>query len=159
MKKRIIIAEERITKAGEHRLFQIRLPKNTKRIIGVSTDLRIETAFLADPAGVPGDAIWNLNANPLAGRLTLQSMEKANIFFQDYLWVLLYNDGISDLDKMDSMDAFSVYTNKEPKAVNVPCNTTIINALYKDALGVTFDSDFVYRVKVTLWTEYDENEN
>ena len=129
MRTRIIIAEDTISKGGEWRLFQIRLPKNTKRIIAVATDIRMISEFIVDPSGIVSDAIWNTNGNPLGGRLLLQSMEKANIFFEDHLWVLLFNDGISDLDKVDSMDAFSMLVKPEAKTVDVPCETTIINAL------------------------------
>ncbi|MBI3518061.1 MAG: hypothetical protein HY062_01720 [Bacteroidetes bacterium] len=39
---RLIIKEVQITKQGEIKNFQIKLPKNVKRIIAIETDVRID---------------------------------------------------------------------------------------------------------------------
>lgn len=44
---RLIIAEIKITKQGEIKNFQIKLPKNVKRIIAVETDIRMDSAGAA----------------------------------------------------------------------------------------------------------------
>ena len=40
---RLIIKEVKITKQGEIKNFQIKLPKNVKRIIAIETDVRIDS--------------------------------------------------------------------------------------------------------------------
>ena len=40
---RLIIKEVQITKQGEIKNFQIKLPKNVKRIIAIETDVRIDS--------------------------------------------------------------------------------------------------------------------
>lgn len=40
---RLIVKEIQITKQGEIKNFQIKLPKNVKRIVAIETDVRIES--------------------------------------------------------------------------------------------------------------------
>lgn len=175
MNERIIISEIKITKAGEIKFFEIPLPKNTTRIIGVGIDFRLQTAW--DMIGVhdvgigiggddggseviggghDSDPVIDLIESKLAGKMIIQSMEKANIFFYDQVWAYKYDDGISNLESVESMKAFTVIRKPEPKAVDVPCNTIILNCLYRDSLGADSDSDVVYFVKVLLWVEYNQ---
>lgn len=169
MKQRIIIKEIEITRAGEIRLFQIPLPKRTKRVIAIATDLRRGVisagSTKGEGSGVLGgddtpdsapDPQWDTSDSSLAGRLIIQSMEKANIFFYDQVWALQFDDGFSDLDNINSMSAFTVLKKKEPKAVDVPCASTVLNCLYRDTLGAVLTKDTNYFIKVLVWIEYDD---
>jgi len=177
MKRRIIISEQKITRVGQIKYFQIPLPKNTTRVVAVATDVRFgssgdssgigigestDTGLPRDgsleerDAGGITDSIWRLNENPLTGKLIMQSMEKANIFFYDQVWAITFDDGISELNSVESMSAFSMLIKKEPKAVDVPKDTTVLNCLYKDQFGATFLRDIAYTVKVLVWIEYEE---
>lgn len=40
---RLLIKEVKVTKQGEIKNFQIKLPKNVKRIIAIETDVRIDS--------------------------------------------------------------------------------------------------------------------
>mgnify|MGYP001579834728 CR=1 FL=1 len=173
MKTQIIITEQKITKAGEIRLFQIPLPKNTTRVISIGSDVRIQTEFnsigvqdagvgIGVGVGVGGGYVigggldevqWDLTQNKLAGNLIIQSMEKANIFFYEEVWTIAYDDGITNLESVESMNAFTVLKKTEPKKVDIPSGTTILNCLYNDAIGADNDTDVIYRVKVLVWIE------
>lgn len=174
MKQCIIITEVKITRAGEIKLFQIPLPKNTYKVVGVATDVRLETDFdligvhdvgvgVGDDGGggevIGGghdnDLQWQLVDNKLAGRLVIQSMEKANIFFYEQVWTIGFNDGISNLESVESFDAFALLKKPEPKVVSVPFNTTTLNCLYRDAIGSDNENDVIYYVKVLLWVEFN----
>lgn len=172
MRRRIIIKEQQITRAGQLKHFQIALPKNTKKVIAVATDVRfaspkdtgsvsspvpgstgrLEEATPRDGDGSIGDTIWNMRENPLMGKLIMQSMEKANIFFYDQVWAITFDDGITELNSVESMNAFAMLIKKEPKAVDVPNDTTVLNCLYKDQ----FMRDTGYVIKVLVWIEYEE---
>lgn len=177
MKRRIIITEQKITRAGLLKYFQIPLPKNTTRVVAVATDVRFGTSGSSSgisvggsaDSGLPGsgplegrdsvgiaDSIWRLNENPLTGKLIMQSMEKANIFFYDQVWAITFDDGISDLNSVESMNAFVTLYKKEPKSVDVPIETTVLNCIYKDVLGNLMRHDALYTVKVLVWIEYKE---
>lgn len=41
MMQQVIITQIKITKSGQTKHFQVRLPKNTKRIIGIETSYRL----------------------------------------------------------------------------------------------------------------------
>ena len=46
-----------------------------------------------------------------------------------------------------------------PKKVDVPVESTIINALYHDTLGKFYKQDISYTLKVFVWIETNENQN
>ena len=181
-RQRIIVTEVKITKAGQLKNFQIKMPKNAIAIVGVATDLRVDgklregvfdiltpvvfpakdilTIKLAEASIKGGNSIeWDIRQNPLAGKIKLQSLEKANIFYSDQVWAVQFNDGIGAVtDDLYAVDAFAVLQKKEPRKVNVPANTTIINGLYKDLAGASIKRDIAYTIKVLLWVETDEKE-
>ncbi len=182
-KQRIIVTEVKITKAGQLRNFQIKMPKNAIAIVGVATDLRVDRNLrdgvfvLPTPIPAPAKDIvvpiealeisfkgsntieWNIRQNPLAGKIKLQSLEKANIFYSDQVWMVQFNDGIGNVtDDMYATDAFAVLQKTEPRKVDVPADTTIINGMYKDLMGAAVKRDIAYTVKVILWVETNEKE-
>jgi hypothetical protein len=120
-RKRIYITEVKITRAGQRKNFQIKLPKNVIRITGVATDIRIDgfsktravpanesialaantnvitSVPAANSVGMITDSIaWNYSDEILAGRLRLQSLEKANVFYYEQLWLTPFDDGVTD---------------------------------------------------------------
>jgi hypothetical protein len=179
---RITVKKVKITKAGQVKNFQIKMPKNAIAIIGVDTDLFFDgrlgdiAVIIPAPVLAPAkDAIairiaealpkvgvsseWNISQNPLAGNIKLQSLEKANIFYSNQVWAVQFNDGIPDITTdLYAFDAFAVLQKKEPRKVDVPANTTIINGMYKDLMGAANKRDIAYTVKVFLWIETDEKE-
>jgi hypothetical protein len=166
--KRIIISEQKITQEGQVKFFQIALPKTTKKVIAIATDLRMELSpalrvisgstigigELSRDAG-GSDTQWDINTNPLAGRLIMQSMEKANIFFCGQVWALTFDDGFSGSDGIDSMNAFTVLYKPQPKTVDVPGGTTLLNCLYRDTLAASLRGAG-YTIKVLVWIECEE---
>jgi hypothetical protein len=178
---RITVKKVKITKAGQVKNFQIKMPNNGIAIIGVATDLNFDgrrgdvavaipkelasvkdapTIKLAEVSvKVAVNTEWNILQNPLAGKLKLQSLEKANIFYSEQVWAVRFNDGIPDItDDLYAFDAFAVLQKKEPMKVDVPADTTIINGMYKDLMGAANKRDVAYTVKVFLWIETDEKE-
>ena len=41
IKQQVIVTQIHITKAGQLKFFQVKLPKNTKKIIGIETGVRL----------------------------------------------------------------------------------------------------------------------
>lgn len=52
---RLIVKEIQITKQGEIKNFQIKLPKNVKRIVAIETDVRIESRIDGTASNQPSD--------------------------------------------------------------------------------------------------------
>jgi hypothetical protein len=182
---RILITDVAITKAGQRKNFQIKMPKNAVTVIGVANDLRMH----ADPVNVVSDiatpvkeyavkdaeliktpslvAFDNLNQvaqlnkaqSWLVGKLLLQSLEKANIFYADQVWAVPFDDGIGNVtDDPFAWDAFELPQKAAYKTVSVPAGTTIINGMFRDLIGASVKRDIAYIVKVLLWIETNENE-
>lgn len=179
---RILITEVNITRAGQIKNFQIKLPKNAIAIVGVATDLRLNGRLANAAASIAYAAVAinnntvtiktvpivavlnsqvpvNMAQSWLAGKIILQSLEKANIFYSDQVWAAQFNDGIGNItDDMYAMDAFETPKKAEATTVSVPAQTTIINGIFKDLVGATLKKDIAYTIKVLLWIETDEKE-
>ena len=61
---RVIIKEVKVTKQGEIKNFQIKLPKNVKRIIAVETDVRMDSP-ITDPGTGTGIGIMIEPVKPI----------------------------------------------------------------------------------------------
>lgn len=170
--EQILVTEVTITKAGQIKLFQIKLPKTAKRIIAVDTDIRLLQTLIGVPhPGVPGviepasdkgavgsarELIPNLDFKPsqAVGELLLQSLEKANIFYSTIVRMDEANGGFGDASA--GLFPASPYVNKgkmTPKKVNLNCNTTLIQAMFKDRFGAALKADVNYTLKVFVWVE------
>jgi hypothetical protein len=172
-KARIIVSEITLTKSGQVKHFQIKLPDNVEKIVAIETDVFISTPFELpgtvsnpnDPAGTVGHEIrsdylnWKQKHNPAAGKLTLQSLEKANIFFHDWVKLVELGGGVKDLTEgIYVVNPYSLLTKSSPKKVNVPIETTLINAMYRDYIGANLARDLNYKVKVFVWILTKEND-
>lgn len=196
---RILITEVTITKAGQRKNFQIKLPKNAINVIGIANDLRMnglseriaypikalseeyaikDTELIKTPTLAEGDNLnqvaqqLNNRQSSLVGKLLLQSLEKANIFYADQIWSVPFDDGVGDItDDLYAWDAFELPQKAGYKTVSVPAGTTIINGMFKDLTGDTVKSgmlkdltadtikrNIAYTIKVLLWIETDEKE-
>lgn len=95
---RVLVAETSITKAGQVKHFQIKLSKHAFKIVGIETDVffksRTGKEVIAPSATVeikykesfiPIREARREGYYNVAGKLKLQSMEKENIFFSDWV--------------------------------------------------------------------------
>jgi hypothetical protein len=179
---RVIIKEVKVTKQGEIKNFQIKLPKNVQRIIAIETDVRvdskvegfptgevrptpkIETPPVRDSSGADSDGrriapflSWTLQKNPVTGKLKLKSMERTYIFYEEWLHFILFNGGIPDMTMgMFARSPISLNKNRVPKKVDVPATTTVVNGIYEDTLGKFLGQDITYTIKVFVWVETEE---
>lgn len=179
---RVIINEVKVTKQGEIKNFQIKLPKNVQRVIAIETDVRleskaegfstgeisptpkIETPPVRESSGTDADGrrsapflSWTLQKNPVTGKLKLKSMERTYIFYEEWLHFILFNGGIPDMTiGMFARSPVSLNKNRVPKKVDVPVTTTIVNGIYEDTLGKFLGRDITYTIKVFVWVETEE---
>lgn len=167
---RVIIKEIAITKQGEIKNFQIKLPKNVKRIIAVETDVLILSVLdilIPADAGVgapaPGGEAqahylrWTAQKNPVLGKLKLQSMERANIFFEAWLHFMSYDGGMDDRGRIFPVSPYTLNANWYPKKVFAPLETTIVKGFYEDNIGKRLAADLSYTIKVFVWVETQED--
>ena len=178
---RLIVKEIEIIKQGEVNFFQVRLPKNAVRIIGVDTDVLMisalesptETPVSGGSGGAGGvrpdgtighDEVsktpflkWNTKTNPTVGKLKLQNMDRSNIFFEAWVSFIFLNGSMPDLSYgLFPKSPYSTNVNTKPKQVIVSCTNTLINGMFSDAIGVRLNKHMNYKVKVFVWIETSE---
>jgi hypothetical protein len=177
MRARVIIKEITIRKQGEVQFFQIRLPKNATRIIGVDTDVFLLSALEPQADGnirpdkgngvPPSTEVnrrpflqWTVKSSPAIGKLKLQTMDRHSIFFDTWLSFIYLNSAMPDMRfGLYPRSPYSLMVNSNPKPVSIPVSNTTINGLFTDAIGQRRKSDTNYRVKVFLWIETSEPDN
>lgn len=159
---RILVSETSITKAGQVKHFQIKLSKHAFKIVGIETDVFLKSkarkeVIEPDPTGViPRETV----TNNTAGKLKLQSMEKENIFFSDWVKASVFYEGFKQPKAFEIRSGLRDIRGKTaPKKVDVPIESTIINALYHDNIGKFYKQDISYTLKVFVWMEVNENQN
>ena len=100
---------------------------------------------------------WTSTTNPVFGKLKLRSMERSNIFYEEWLHLVLFNGGIPDMSNgLFATNPTSLNKYRVPKKVDVPKETTVINGIYQDTIGTAQKKDIAYTVKVFVWVETEE---
>lgn len=151
-----------ITKPKEIKNFQIGLPADTHRIIGVEMGairtFYAETGNYVDPEwwGFPNtnDLLFQLKPNKTFGELTLMTLGEENIFFRGELKNKDSNVFWADLTK-PVMNQFKEWTHgnrREEMEINVT-GSPIIEACYKDRWGIVNELIVRYTLCVYLWIE------
>lgn len=175
MREQVIITPIVITKAGQIKHFQVKLPNNAKQIIGIEIGGRWLTRTKADivealPAAeapmleittVLSEAIrfeseirigTFFKRNTLVGELKLQSCEEANIFYAGQLQID-NNMSLGDfsMNRFWRAKPFTHQAQAIEDVVNVDSKTTIIQGVYKDHLGLEAEKYVNYLVNVYVW--------
>lgn len=176
---RLIVKQITIQKRGEVNFFQIRLPKNVVRIIGIETDVFMLSAIETDssgathgggsggvrPDGTTG-AIevnrrpflqWRVTSNPIVGKLKLQSMDRHNIFFESWLSFVFLNASMPDMSfGIFPKSPYSLNTKSELRTTGIPCSNDVIHGFFTDNIGVRRNTDTRYVVKIFVWVQTTE---
>ena len=179
MKEEVIIQSIGITKKNEQQFFQVKLPRDTNKIIGIETGLYILAAPLY--SFVPSeDNSGFIRRNNMMGVLQLQTNGKPDIFYSKEIFERDLNIGeaeikiIPDQPKQEekvaflreeppdgnSFDFFTCWTHgskREEDPLNI-CGCTLINGQFKDAIGEYFGRDISYKVILYIWIERKTNE-
>ncbi len=182
MKEGVIITKINIKRQGERKHFQIKLPNDTKYIIGIEyggrlvgkTDTKAvealpqaaaksevvttETAYVkAEYVEVKESAKTFFKRNQLVGELKLQSSEESNWFYAADVFLNDSNIGLGDF----SQSGFPVndYTHgnkRTEEIVKVDAESTIVQGWYLDAIGKTQKTDINYEVTIYVWINVEE---
>lgn len=178
MREEVIIQSIGITKKNEQQFFQVKLPRDTNKIIGIETGIYIQAAPLY--SFVPSeDNSGFIRRNNMMGVLQLQTNGKPDIFYSKEIFERDLNIGeaeikiIPDQPKKEekvaflreeppdgnSFDFFTCWTHgskREEDSLNI-CGCTLINGQFKDAVGEYFGTDISYKVILYIWIERKVN--
>ena len=169
----VIITSFIIERQAQIKLFQVKIPREAKNIIGVEMGFRWLAGTIPPPVPVPGPppgpVSWPpptavgsmpviIRRNQIVGELKLQSYEKANVF---YTGDLVVNQNIDNRDFTSGKFAPKVYTHQlasQEDQVIVNGDATLIQGAFRDkfltALGV-----FQYKVFVYIWVEAKQDQS
>lgn len=174
MKRRIIATKIRITRQGEIKFFQVKIPFDALSIMGIETAMRVR-AMAASPVpnitlpqmpDLPGSGDMQpffavpdpigVSGNVLAGEIKLQSSDDCNVFYATDVFDRSAED---KTDKVPSVNFIKekVWTHgckRELEEVQVDGNTTVIAGLYKDRLGEMLKQNVTYDVFLYVWYKF-----
>lgn len=169
IQEQVIITPIIIAKAGQVKHFQIKLPKTSKRIIGVELGGRLLTQTKENvlvpqamlevvakenelSAVAASERDTGFKRNTVIGELKLQSCEEANIFYAGHLQSD-NNMGYGDFsqNRFWRVNPFTHQAMAFEEVVIVDAESTIIQGVYKDRLGEQQETNVNYLVNVYLW--------
>ncbi len=111
-------------------------------------------------ATLPTYLSWTSKKNPALGKLRLQSMGCAGIFFSSWVHYIAFDAGYKDIDTAPfPISPYTLNKNSSAKRVNVPGSTTMVRGTFTDCIGDQLARDIGYTVKIYLWVETGEEAN
>jgi hypothetical protein len=159
----LLIHTLHIRKKGQRDYFQVSIPRNAHRLIGIETGLFNKSATSIKETSSPNYRM-PFRRSVLYGELRMQSPEVTNFFYASELVQDDANIGIEDFDNRDDrIGTFLPSTQashggrKEIDELDV-CPTNIICGFYKDIIGERDNENYEYTVLVYLWFMAKENE-
>jgi hypothetical protein len=164
MREQVISTSLSIQKAGQAKHFQIKLPKNTKHIIGIELGGRW-LAPTKNTSVIPPKEIIKVRfaesglkfkRDLLIGELKLQSCEEANIFYSGHLQID-NNAAYCDFSGNTywTATAFTHQSSSFEERVVVDGRSTILHGIYKDRYGEN-NPAVNYLLNVYVWIEIIE---
>jgi hypothetical protein len=158
MHEKVIITPLSISQLGQIRFFDIKIPRDAKRIIGIETSISKIFSLSPGGGGGGGGSLFGLKLNRsiYMGEFRLISCGKANIFYAQDLTLGDVNIGQGDFTTAEFTSAeFTHQDKKEEEAVNEDGAARLIKGVYRDRQNPML-SDYTYTVKIYLWYEEAE---
>lgn len=147
-----------VNRIGEIIHFQLQLPNDTKRIIGLEYGATGQNGVPfpgpADIFGPEGDPSFAVSANKLIGKLGLQNPGSENVFYQGDLieWRNVHlQEGIASVAWQPS--SWSHSRKREEVSLNVEGNTSFIEGIFQDSWGKNEYESLSYNLHLYLWIE------
>lgn len=146
--------------------FQVRLPKDAKRLIGLEYDARkIYGETSGDPFALReveeeeySDSSFNRNRNKVIGKLSLQNTFCEGLFYQGDLIEdcnELHYEGIAA--RLFEPKPWMQSTRREEIGINV--HTGLIQGLFEDCYGLNEYSELEYELTLYFWIEKCTDDN
>ena len=181
MKEQVIIQPISISKRGQQNFFQVKLPRDTDKIIGIETGLIIQDSpiyafsiLLANP-GVT-------ERNNLMGVMQLKANGRPDIFYAKEIFERDLNIGAGELrvfpndqpnerrllllrprippdgNSFGFSPSCTHGTKREEDPLSI-CGCTVINGYFKDSIGEVMGYDLIYKVMLYIWIEKQTKSN
>lgn len=163
-KRRCTVQIISITRKGELKHFQVRIPENAEAITGIETAVRMK-GIVVFPSSMlsfavisppPPDVDFGVIVpaqTPLAGELKLQSCEEANVFYATNVIDPSVQENLSNIPTPSAI-VENVWTHgykRELEEVLVDGNTTVLAGMYRDKMGIIQNRNVSYDVFLYVW--------
>jgi len=159
MKKQILITTLLISRTGERRHFQIKLPMNTRFVTGVHYGVRIIHNSDSMLAKLPPSEVITTQPerSPVMGTLKLQSCEESNWFYATDVVSADVNLKYGDYsDAGLKASDFTHGSKRSKELVKVNADSTILKGWYMDEFGITQKMGIYYEVKIYVVINVEE---
>lgn len=162
-----IVHSIEINRMGQSNYFQVELPSDTTRIIGVETSaIRKESgetsSELLFPFGayLPIDPIddvdppFVIHKTETIGRLTLQSPDTGGIFFQDDVKQKDISSKYADFTQYPAVfDQWSHDRKRHETSIKVSSCSKLVEGHFKDSWGALYNYHVIYQFNIYIWIE------
>lgn len=157
-KEEVIVHNETIKRFGQVNYFQIGIPRDAQRIIGVETGAFIWASdsvispffFIGDPV----EPLFRINKVETIGRLTLQASDSTGIFFQDEVRQKNLFSRFADFTQYtDVFNQWSHDRKKYESPINITTCSPVIEAQFIDSWGAFAGNDIYYQLNIYIWIE------
>lgn len=181
---RMIVYAFVINKPEQVHHFQIRLPRTAKQVVAIDYDVFVKGTSIQQAGEIKAPAkdqvnqvvipielnpimipqlektnsvqfTWTGRINPTIGKLKLQSLESANIFYTEWLKLLEWNIGFV-INGIFPHQPYTLSQKQKPLHVEVSPQTTMLNGLYEDVILKKSTTLSSYQVNVCVWLEMNE---
>ncbi len=157
IKEEVIVQKLAISRIGERVYFQIELPYDTKRIIGLEYGVKgLNGVLLEDPLEPVINIMpsFKVFLNKVIGKLSLQVPGRENLFFQGDLSEernIATNEAIASV--VWQPEVWTYCRKREEISLSVESNTSFIEGLFEDSYGVNEYETLFYQLHLYLWIE------
>lgn len=156
----VILTTLLIDRPGQTKLFQVKIPREVKNIIGVELGFVWLGGSRSAAHGHRDDTQpFMQKRNVLIGDIKLQSYEKANIFYAGELMLNRNNDLFDFTSNFFHPQPYTHQTHAHEDKIKVSGETTLIQGAYRDKLNETLSEPYSYTVNLYLWAEAKEDLN
>jgi|SRR6185437_2810848 len=166
-KEKVILTKLPITKVGQVVNFQVKIPRDASRIIGIElsgcySNPPVEQQPAAAKFALATEArisksfnILQFTPSPFVGDVRLQSCEDTNVFYSGDVYLADNNLGFGDFSATGLFPAKTEthgYKRYEC-VVNTNGETTILKGVYRDRQTANSKPQYAYTVNVYVWYE------
>lgn len=166
IREQVIITSVSLSLEGQVKHFQVKLPKNAKRIIGVELGWRLSQLSEVVIKDNPRESVRRdreshssqitFNRNIQIAEVKLQSCEEANVFYTGDVQIEQNNSFGDFSQSFWNPTEFIHQMQRFEDVVTVDGETTMLQGICKDILNATYKSRFIYLVNVYVWIEIEE---
>lgn len=157
VKEQVIVKQIAINKVNQVVDFQMKLPTDAKKVVGIETGISVIAPLLhieLNPVIPTQGLLMPFNRQRLFGELTLQSFEASNVFYSTQVKVE-NNEIMGDYTTNNFFQPkpYVLQSLLEPDPISICGTSTIIRCIYKNLLPENEHHELNYQLRIYLWLE------